>query len=399
MPRLRGYRVGLAQMRVLLTGTEYSGGLAALRALSAAGYEPWAAVSSTRAYGARSRAAAGVVSVPDPRADPAAFAVAVAHGAAHASARVVLPGTEGGLIALAAHRDMFSRDVALGACSPAATASATDKVTTLADAAEAGIDVLSARVLGVEGPADIEGIEYPVVVKPLRSELPVDGRLRRYETKRADDREQLTLALAGLPDGVGIVQRFVDGRLLTVNGVAWEGEVIAEVHAEALRTWPTGCGAVTYAQTIEPDADLAVRARALMARLGWSGVFNLQFIDGDDGLFLTEVNPRLFTSLGLAVAAGVNLPAIWVGALLGRPPEPRPYEVGVHFRSEDDIRSLAHQFRSGDRLEAIGGLLPQRNTTHAIVSLSDPRPGLAFLRRLPGRLLPSRGVIASSPPG
>ena len=228
---------------------------------------------------------------------------------------------------------------------------------------------------------------------------PSTGELRRFESKRADDREQLTVALAGLPDGVGIVQRHVDGRLLTVNGVAWEGEVVAEVHAEGLRTWPTGCGAVTYAQTIAPDGDLTERARALMARLGWSGVFNLQFIDADSGLFLSRRNPRLYTSLGLAVAAGVNLPAIWVQALLGRRPQVDPYAVGVRFRSEDDVRSLAHQFRSGARLAALGGLLPQRNTTHAVVSLSDPRPGLTFLRRLPGRLLPTDGVIARSYPG
>jgi predicted ATP-grasp superfamily ATP-dependent carboligase len=385
-------------LRVLLTGTEYSGGLAALRALSGAGHEPWAAVTSARAYGARSRAAAGTVAVPDARKDPAGFAAAVAMGAARAGARVVLPGTEGGLLALAAHRELFSDGVAVGACSPAVTAAATDKVSTLAEAGELGIQVLSARVLGVNGPADTADVRYPVVVKPLRSELPVDGRLQRFESKRADDREQLTVALAGLPDGVGIVQAYAQGRLLTVNGVAWEGEVVAEVHAEGLRTWPAGCGAVTYAQTIPRDGDLSERARALMARLGWSGVFNLEFIDSDSGLYLIEANPRLYTSLGLSVAAGVNVPAIWVDALLGQRPQVSPYEVGVRFRADDDLRSLAHQFRSGDRLEALFGLLPQRNTAHGIVSLSDPRPGLAFLRRLPRRAWPD-GVLARSLPG
>jgi ATP-grasp in the biosynthetic pathway with Ter operon len=382
-------------LRVLLTGTEYSGGLAALRALSGAGHEPWAAVTSARAYGARSRAAAGTVDVPDAREDPAGFAAAVAEGAARADTRVVLPGTEGGLLALAAHRELFPSDVAIGVCSPAATARVTDEVATLAEAGELGIKVLSARVLGVDGPADTADVRYPVVVKPLRSEVPVDGGLRRYRTRRADDREQLTVALAGLPDGVGIVQAYAQGRMLTVNGVAWEGDVIAEVHAEGLRTWR---GATTYAQTIPRDGDLSERARALMARLGWSGVFNLEFIDADSGLYLIEANPRLYTSLGLSVAAGVNLPAIWVDALLGQRPQVGPYEVGVRFRGEDDLRSLAHQFRSGERVEALFGLLPQPNTAHGVVSLSDPRPGLAFVRRLPGRLWPD-GVIARSMPG
>jgi biotin carboxylase len=386
-------------LRVLLTGTEYSGGLAALRALSAAGYAPWAAVTSTAAYGARSRAAEGVVEVPDAREDPAGFAEAVAEGASRASARVVLPGTEGGLLALAAHPESFGPDLALGVCSPATTASATDQVTTLADAAEVGIDVLPARVLGAEGPAGTDEVRYPVVVKPLRSELPIDGRLRRYEARCAEDRDAVILALAALPDGVGIVQEYRDGRLLTVDGVAWEGEVVAEVHAEGLRTWPAGYGAVTYAETIEPHPGLAEHARAMMGRLGWSGVFNLQFIESGDGLFLIEVNPQLHPSVGLAVAAGVNLPAIWVRALLGEPLDVPAYEVGLRFRSEDDVRSLVSQFRSGARLAALGGLLPQRHTTHAVVSLSDPRPGLSYLRGLPRRLRPSRGVPTRALPG
>jgi predicted ATP-grasp superfamily ATP-dependent carboligase len=136
-----------------------------------------------------------------------------------------------------------------------------------------------------------------------------------------------------------------------------------------------------------------------MARLRWSGVFNLLFIESAAGLVLVEVNPRLYTSLGLAVAAGVNLPAVWVDALLGRPLNLDAYRVGVRFRSEDDIRSLAHQFKSGDRLAALAGLLPQPNTTHGIVSLSDPRPGLAFLRRLPRRARRDGGVIARAIPG
>jgi predicted ATP-grasp superfamily ATP-dependent carboligase len=185
---------------------------------------------------------------------------------------------------------------------------------------------------------------------------------------------------------VGIVQEYVAGRLRTVNGVAWKGEVVAAVHKVGLRTWPAGCGVVSYARTVAPDPLLADQARALIARMRWSGIFNLQFIDGQGGRFLIDVNPRLYTSLALAVAAGVNLPAIWVQALLGRRPVVPPYRVGVFFRSEDDVRSLAQQFRSGARRSAVAGLRPHPHTAHAVLSLSDPRPGLAYVRRISGRI-------------
>ena len=202
-----------------------------------------------------------------------------------------------------------------------------------------------------------------------------------------------------MPNGVGIVQAYVEGRVLNVNGVARDGEVIAEVHEEALRTWPADCGPVSYAQTIAPEARArSEQARALIAALEWSGIFNLQFIEAEAGLFLVDVNPRLYTSIGLAVAAGANLPAIWVESLLGGRPEVAPYRVGVQFRSEADVRSLTHLFRSGARGAALAGLLPQRHTTHAIASISDPRPGCPTCARLPGRLMPTDGVLARARP-
>ena len=83
---------------------------------------------------------------------------------------------------------------------------ATDKVATLTYAAEAGVNVLSARVLGADGPPDAGDVRFPVVVKPMRSVAPAEGQTRRYDTRRADDAEALIVALAGLPNGVGIVQ-------------------------------------------------------------------------------------------------------------------------------------------------------------------------------------------------
>jgi len=346
-------------LRVLLTGTEHPGGLAALRALRAAGYAPWAAVTSPRAYGARSRAAAGVVRVPDPRTDPPAFAEAVANAAAGIGARAVLPGTEGALLALAGHADRFGDDVALGACAPAVTAAVTDKVAILSLAADAGLEVLPARLMGVEGPPDTSGVRYPVAVKPLRSEVPVDGRLRRYETRRADDPDSLVLALAALPEGLGIVQEYAEGRLRTVNGVAWQGEVVAQVHTAGLRR----------PETVALDHALAGSAAALMGQLGWSGIFNLRFVDSGASCRLVDADPQLYTALELAVSAGANLPAIWVRALLGERVEAPTYRVGMRHR------------RLG-----------------ALASLSDPRPALTHARRAAGRLLPGGdGVLARSP--
>jgi predicted ATP-grasp superfamily ATP-dependent carboligase len=146
------------------------------------------------------------------------------------------------------------------------------------------------------------------------------------------------------------------------------------VHKAAERTWPADCGVVTWAETVERDRALDDAAHALIRELGWSGLFNLQLIESDGHFYLIDVNPRAYHSLGLAVHAGANLPAIWTALLLGEAPQVDEYERGVRFRSEEDVRALWAAFRSGERAAAVRGLLPRARTAHAVFSASDPAP-------------------------
>src|SRR5947209_4335504 len=91
--------------RVLVTGAEHTGSLAAVRALRAAGYEPWVGASSPGAYAARSRAAAGVLGLPYSGSDPVAFQDDLGAAVARLGVSVVIPGTEEDLIAIASSAD------------------------------------------------------------------------------------------------------------------------------------------------------------------------------------------------------------------------------------------------------------------------------------------------------
>src|SRR5688572_12801703 len=100
--------------RVLVTGSEHVAGLAALRALDRAGFEVWAAVQSRSSLGARSRAAAGLVDVPNPRTAPDAFVGALAKAAKRLRVAAVLPGTEAALLAMAGRGSAFPASAAIG---------------------------------------------------------------------------------------------------------------------------------------------------------------------------------------------------------------------------------------------------------------------------------------------
>ncbi len=366
---------------VVVTGSEFPAGLALLRAINAGGDAAIAAVTRPDALGAISRAAHAVEIVHDPSCDPAAFArdvgaIAVRHNAA------VLPGTEPALRAIAHHRDELPGSVVAG-CPPAAVV---DRVLAKGAlqglAAAGGLRTPPTRVL-TPGSADRWDGGFPAVVKPVTSYVPqVDGTMEHAMVLSVPDGPGLASALAALPGGRGLVQPYLAGNQRTVDGLAWDGEVVAVAQKTGDRTWPRDCGVLSYGRIVPSDPDLERGCREMLAAAGWSGLFNLQFLDAPGGRFLIDFNPRAWNSLAVQVDAGANMPAAWVDLLLGRPMRPAVPRLGRRFRSElDDAHSLWAAWRGGQRSVAVRGLRPRRDTSHAIFSWTDPAPALQVLWR------------------
>lgn len=366
---------------VVVTGSEFPAGLALLRAVRAGGDAPIAAVTRPDALGAISRAAHAVEVVHDPSSDPAAFvrdvgAVAVRYGA------TVLPGTEPALRALAHHRDQLPDSVVAG-CPPVAVVDrvlAKDALEELA--AAGGLRTPPTRVLSAESADRWDG-GFPAVVKPLSSHVRrADGTMEHGVVVNVPDRLELRAALAAEPGGRGLVQPYLVGDQRTVDGLAWDGEVVAVAQKTGDRTWPRDCGVLSYGRIVPSDPGLERCCREMLADACWSGLFNLQFLDAPGGRFLIDFNPRAWNSLNVIVEAGANMPAAWVDLLLGRPVRPAVPRLGRRFRSEiDDARSLRAVWRGGQRSAAVRGLRPRRGTSHAIFSWTDPAPALHVLWR------------------
>jgi hypothetical protein len=372
---------------VLLTVDEGLGSLAAVRALHAAGHEPFVGLWRTDTYAARSRRAAGRVRLPDPQIEPKAHADAILRAARDGGFAVLLPGTEPSMQALADHPIEPPPGVALGLPSADALARATDKRLLRRLASDAGLDALpqtegdAAALLGVD-------FDYPVIVKPLRSVEPAGAsRLDVVRVRPAHTRAELSAAVAQAPDRTWLVEPLVQGVLEATCGVAWRGEVVCAMHQESPRVWPLGQGISSFARTVSPDAEREIRVRALVAGLGWSGIFGLQFLRVEGRSYAIDFNPRVYGSIALAIAAGHNLPAIWVELLRGRRPVVGSYRVGVFYRvTGNDVRSAVGTWREGDRRNALRALAPRRGTVHGALSVRDPRPLLAGVRRVRRRL-------------
>lgn len=376
---IRRRRTSSKPPRVLLTADTTRGSLAAVRSVRAGGYEPWLALWQSGTLAGRSRAGAGTVSVPNPDDDPESFARELANAAVQLGAAAVLPVTENSLVAIAmsdghAH---FPAGVALGSPAPETVARATDKRVLASIAASVGLETPpSVELDATELPARERELRFPAVLKPARSIVDAgDRKIRRVDARLIDNVEHLRRAVGGRPDRRWLVQPFLAGTLAGVGGVSWKGELVCALHQVMPRIWPPRCGEAAYSLTVPRDTQLERVIARMLAAIGWSGVFQLQFLRTKERSYLIDLNPRVYRSLPLSTAAGMNLVAIWLDLLLGRVPAIGDYRVGVAWRDDlADARALVDAFRKGQRRDALKAALPRRHTVHAVFSLRDPLP-------------------------
>jgi predicted ATP-grasp superfamily ATP-dependent carboligase len=358
-----------------------------VRALHAAGYAPWLAGHDTRTYAARSRTTAGTIAVPDPSFDGEGFVRELAAAAMRLSAVAVLPSEDTHLIALAGREADFA-GTALGTPSWQSVERATDKELLVKLSATAELRTPPTMKVTRGDTAAVGTFGFPAILKPLRSRIrnldgTVSARSARYVLA-----EQAKDAVNSLPVEGGLVQPYIPGRIISISGVSWKGELVCALHQVSTRIWPVRIGGSAYAETIPPDAELERSVDHFLQLVDWSGLFQVQFIQDERGEhYLIDFNPRVYGSLALAVTAGLNLPGIWADLLLGRPHYVDGYRIGTRFRNEEkDMRALAQMLVDGERLGALQGCMPRRGTTHAIFSVHDPMPLLTSLGKVTTRL-------------
>ena len=337
--------------------------LAGCRALAAAGWTvAVAAPASTIA--ARSRWATAFHRLPPPH--DVGFAAAVAD----IDTDIVLPAGDAEAVALSAHRHDIAAVVPYAAHD--VVVRAFDKV--------AVTDIAAGCGLRVPGPP--EPGRFPVMVKAR-----THAHGRREATLAATE-DELRAGRARHGDDA-VLQEVVHGDLLAVSFVAdTDSNVIARVHQRASRLWPAHAGVSTRAETVAVDADLAGAVDRFARALGWVGLAQLQFLVPPDGepRFI-DCNGRLYGSLALAQAAGVNLPALWAAQAVGRPYEGgRKARVGCRYQwLEGDLRRAVEERRGGLVRDVADTAAYALRARHSIFDRRDPMPALDHAARLLGR--------------
>lgn len=352
---MRAFRTAGGGPRVLVTDDvngQNRAAVSAVRALGRSGFRPVVSTCGRYSVAACSRHCMDRIHLP--AASETGYAEALHRELQTGTYLTVLPASDVALLAVGGPgADLVHKGV-------------------LAERAKAaGLETLPGRVFGSVAQLRNESDQqtYPLLVKSA-----VKSGQGDLQAQRIDHPAQL----GELPDTGSemIVQPFVAQPLRAVAGVTWEGAFLALAHQRYERLWPPQAGVGAVAVTVEPDYALEEPLLRLLS--GHNGIFQAQFV----GPYLVDLNPRVYGSISLAVAAGANLPAIAAEAARGRVSGSVRARLGVRYRwLEGDLRNLIGRRRAGQAgsAEVLRQLRPRSGTAHSIESITDPLPGLLRL--------------------
>ena len=238
---------------------------------------------------------------------------------------------------------------------------------------------------------------FPVILKPrvhagrnafsAAKAWRIDNRaalLARYEE---------AAALVG-PDGIAIQELIPGGGEVQFSYAAvWSGGAsVASLVARRARQYPVEFGVTsTFVETIEQTA-VERAADRFLASIRFSGLVELEFkYDVRDGRYkLLDANPRPWTWIALAGAAGLDFPWMQWWLARGQSVVPSRARTGVAWtHASRDVVSAAEQIVSGALSPSQYWASP-RSAAFAAFAADDPLPGILDLPILIARMLRRR---------
>jgi D-aspartate ligase len=169
------------------------------------------------------------------------------------------------------------------------------------------------------------GLRFPIVIKPLTRLERWNDALGLRKAVPAKDVEELCRLWPQLValDLELLAQELVPAAEARIESyhcyVDQRGSIAGEFTGQKIRTYPS-CYGHTTALEITSAADVRGQGRAIIERLGLTGVAKLDFKRDPEGkLHLFEINPRFNLWHNPGAIAGVNLPALVYADLVGLP--------------------------------------------------------------------------------
>jgi len=344
-------------MAVLLTAAHSVGCLAVARALHARGLAV-IATGRPRSLTLYSRSVSRALTAPSSLREPGTYGRFILDAVRAHGVDLVLPLDDSSLLALDDVREDLERSTRLGAAPSPCLRTVLDKERLARYAATVGMPMPRAfRVSSAnEARAAASELGYPIVLKPLGPARigqapPGHGFKIRFAARWEDVEESLRpYAAAGR---CLLLQEYYPGRTLCLDGVCADGEPLAMVARQSLKTHPLTGLVGLVRETVPLEPALRERASRLLLGLRYEGPFNLQFRQSprDGGWRLTDFNPRFSVHVGTTIRAGVDLPHLVHEWFVGRRMRHvHDYAIGIRGRRLlGDLHHTALVLRGKDR--------------------------------------------------
>jgi len=333
--------------RVLILGDDTRSFLAAVRSLGRLGLEVHVAPDNWSSPALKSKFIARKVSLPPYNVDPEAWGDALAELQALYDYTFILPCDERGIIPLKHHQGRFSQ-THLGIVNDAASEIFFNKVKTRECAQTLGIAVAEGRVLEPKDSAAelIKSFGLPLAIKPAQS-FSADNVHHRRSVRLAATPGAVAQALEAMDNWRSyFVEAVRPGRGIGVSVLARDGDIHQWFQHERVHE-PKSGGGSSYRKSVPLDPRLArdVEKLARAAQLTGLAMFEFRRHADTGQHILLEVNARLWGSVPLAIAAGVDFPALYYQmATQDRIAARAPYQVPVYARNlVNDLNAIVAQ--------------------------------------------------------
>lgn len=213
---------------------------------------------------------------------------------------------------------------------------------------------------------------FPVVMKPCRSKVLVEGQLMTVGARIfAREDARLDWLERWLPYTQVQQQDYIAGEGIGIEFLYNQGRKVWHFAHQRIHEIPLEGGVSCYRKSISPPAKALALAERLLDALRWHGVAMVEFKRDPLGNFwLLEINPRLWGSLALAIDSGVNFPlGLLMLARKQELPQGGSYKDSYYTR---DLRNDVQWLRSNFAASRKNSLLRLRPRLDSLVEFFRP---------------------------
>lgn len=382
--------------RVLVTDGNARAALAVARSLGRQGHQVFVGTHRSGSLAGASRYITEELVYPNPQQAPDEFVASIDREIRRLGIDTLIPVTEITTLLCTAHRETFPDTLALPFARYDGIARASDKAAVLTLAETLGVPTPRTRIVNnTEEAGDVAAWTYPVVIKPARSRVLVDGVWHSTAVSYAADATELSVSLAAKPAAEFplLLQERIVGPGVGIFLCRHHDHITGVFSHRRLREKPPSGGVSVLRESIEPDPTALRHGEALLAALDWQGVAMVEFkrCNTSGELKLMEINGRLWGSLQLAIDAGVDFPRLLLALADGKVAETPPaYRAGVQTRwLWGDVDALLMRLMKSDtalnlpedapsRIRTVLNFLRLfgRDLNYEVLDLHDLRPWL-----------------------